>query len=250
MKQGTITETVGCPPIGRSANRSGCEEPRATQGMPSCPGRSGPDGWQRPFLASAIGKGAGAASLPLLCVLQHILVEPSVSVGHPLKREIAEHPLTTLPSEALTLRRIVDQLAHGSRVGGRVVAMLDQQAPGVADQLAIAGERWGDDRGAHRHCLVDDIGNALEDAGHQQQIARGIPTSEFTTGRMESKVILETPFSYRRLYIALKWPIPDNVNMHVPMGLDHPLYHTYHQQRILLLNEAARKENVEAARSD
>ena len=73
-------------------------------------------------------------------------------------------------------------MAYG--VALRVVARLDQDAARLVHELDVPRQRRRDHRHTHRQQLVDHVGDALVDAGHQQQVAAAVPARHLLRGRV------------------------------------------------------------------
>lgn len=61
-------------------------------------------------------------------------------------------------------------------------------------------------------------------------------------------MIHKTHLAYACLDVVFKWPIADNMDVNVAVNIHYASDHVDHQQRILLLNKTAWKENLEAIR--
>ena len=170
-------------------------------------------------------------------------VELVVEAAHLRQRELGEHPSPRLLADLFPPRPVFEQIDDRSRVEIGVVARIDQHAAVAVHELDVARQGRCHDGDAHRQRLIDDVGNSLEDAGHQHQVGAAVPASHFLRRRMPADDVGDVEFLGAVEEFALHRPVADYVEHEFPPELARPRERIERQHRILLIDEAAGPED-------
>ncbi len=150
----------------------------------------------------------------------------------------APDPSAKLPTSQQRFQRV--------RICLSAITRLDHHAAALSHQLEDPRQRGRDDRKLHRERFVDDHGNALEQARHQQHVGPGIPWPQLVRRRLEDDLLTQSVATHEFAYLGLQVATADHVDAEAEAPLGQLTSDLDHQQRVLLLDEPRDEQQVQA----